>query len=92
VILARRNGEVRYAFHTQFVPHLGQILAFVDLHFVRHNPRTEPLVERVLKVPARLRLLHEFANCFLLCFIPIGSVLDNSPDFEILKRIASLIF
>lgn len=91
VILARGHGKIRDALNAQLVPDLGQIVALVDLHLVCNDSGTELLVKGVLQVPARPRLLHEFAHGALLDSFGIGLVVNHKPDLEILGSVAIFI-
>lgn len=92
MVFTGRDSEVHHALHTQLVPHFRQIVALIDLHLIRHHAGTEALVKSVLKVPARLRLLNELAQGLFLFLGPLGEILDNSPDFQVFYRVASLVF
>jgi hypothetical protein len=92
MILPWRHGEVRHTLDSQLVPHLGQIMALVDLHLIRDDACAELLVKGILQVPAGLGLLDKLANGISFNALGASLLIDHEPYLEVLAGIAVFIF
>lgn len=84
--LSRREGKIRHPLHTQLIPNGGQVFALVELNLVGYDAGTQLLVGGILQIPARLRLLDEFAHNRRLF-----SSLNCAPHLKVLRSIAVLV-
>lgn len=91
VVLSWRNSKVRHPLDSQFIPHSPEVLTLVELHLIRDDTSTIPLVVRVLQVPSRLRFLHESSHDVMLFLSRVWSSFDYSPYLQILDSVATFV-
>lgn len=89
IALAGSNGKIRHPLNSQLIPHGGQVVAAIELHFIRDEASTVLFVRGVLKIPASLGLLNEAAYRLLLD--TIRDLLGGAPDLQVLGGVPILI-